>query len=193
MSSRDYPPPTIEYILLGLLHETPQHGYSLHKTLSEMDSLSRIWQVKRSKLYYLLTKLEDRGLIAGKHVPGQNRPSRDVYTLTEKGKKVFLEWVEAPIETARHVRLVILARLYFALSLGVETTNRLLANQKRVCQTWMDSLRAEKKVLQDPDLITEQVLSFRMGQIQAMLDWLESCQQRVQEGADLQPQDFHTP
>jgi hypothetical protein len=57
----------------------------------------------------------------------------------------------------------------------------------------MDSLRAEKKVLQDPDLITEQVLSFRMGQIQAMLDWLESCQQRVQEGADLQPQDFHTP
>ncbi len=190
MSSRNYPPPTIEYILLGLLYQNPQHGYSLHKELEAMDSLARIWHVKRSKLYYLLEKLERKKLIQATRVPSENRPNRDVYRLTQEGKRAFLNWVEAPIQVARHVRLVILARLYFALSLGSETALRLLERQQEQCQQWLDSLRTERESLEHPDFITEQVFNFRIGQIQAMSVWLEDCQRQVRLEEALEPKDL---
>lgn len=190
MSPKNSPPPTIEYILLGLLYQNPQHGYSLHQDLQSRASLSRIWYVKRSKLYYLLGKLERKGLIAGTHVPGKKRPSRDVYHLTEQGEQTFLTWVEAPIEVARHVRLVILARLYFALSLGREVALNLLARQREQCAQWLDSLLAERERLSQPDLITEQVFAFRIGQIQAMATWLENCREQIMSKENIKPDDL---
>lgn len=190
MESREYPPPTIEYILLGLLDRKPQHGYSLHQTLQEMTGLSRIWQVKRSKLYYLLTKLEERGLIAGEHIPGQNRPGRDEYHLTEWGRQELSRWVETPVETARHVRLVILARLYFALSFGKSTALRLLERQLEQCELWLDSLQGELDSIETPDFITEQVIHFRIGQTRAIRTWLVDCRTRVQNENQLIPEDI---
>jgi len=190
MSPKNSPPPTIDYILLGLLHQKPQHGYSLHQDLQSRPSLSRIWYVKRSKLYYLLEKLERKGLITGTHVPGQKRPSRDVYHLTEQGEQAFLDWVEAPIEVARHVRLVILARLYFALSLGREVALNLLERQREQSAQWLDSLMAERERLDQPDLITEQVFAFRIGQIQAMATWLENCREQILSTETIKPDDL---
>lgn len=155
-----------------------------------MGSLARIWQVKRSKLYYLLEKLECKNLIQATRVPSANRPNRDVYHLTPAGERAFLEWVEAPIKVARHVRLVILARLYFALSLGPETALRLLERQQEQCQQWLDSLRAERESLEQPDFITEQVFNFRIGQIQAMSTWLEDCQRQVRSEENVEPHDL---
>ena len=54
---------TLEYILLGLIREQPDHGYALFERLRNTKELSLIWQVKRSKLYYLLDKLESEDLI----------------------------------------------------------------------------------------------------------------------------------
>ncbi len=190
MSPKNSPPPTIEYILLGLLYQNPQHGYSLHQDLQSRASLSRIWHVKRSKLYYLLEKLERKGLITGTHVPEKKRPSRDVYHLTEQGEQAFLDWVEAPIEVARHVRLVILARLYFALSLGREVALNLLARQREQCAQWLDSLLAERERLSQPDLITEQVFAFRIGQIQAMSTWIENCREQILSTETIKPDDL---
>lgn len=190
MSPKNLPAPTIDYILLGLLYQNPQHGYSLHQELQSRASLSRIWYIKRSKLYYLLEKLERKGLISGTHVPGKKRPSRDVYHLTEQGEQAFLDWVEAPIDVARHVRLVILARLYFALSLGREIALNLLERQHDQCAQWLDSLMAERECLDQPDLITEQVFAFRIGQIRAMSTWLENCRKGILSIEEIKPDDL---
>ena len=40
---------TLEYILLGLLRDNPDHGYALFEKVQNTPELSLIWQVKRSK------------------------------------------------------------------------------------------------------------------------------------------------
>ncbi|RLD03437.1 MAG: hypothetical protein DRI56_12475 [Chloroflexota bacterium] len=179
MSHSNYSPPTIEYILLGLLSQEPGHGYSLYEKIKGDESLSLIWQIKRSKLYYLLEKLESQKLIESTRVPGENRPARKEYHLTEKGTHAFLHWVESPVKSGRHVRLIFLARLYFALQLGHDKTLYLINKQRAECRAWIENLQTQLNAIETPDLITTQAFTFRIGQIRAMLDWLAECETHI--------------
>ena len=173
MSPENHPPPTIEYILLGLLSQAPGHGYSLYEKIKGDESLSLIWQVKRSKLYYLLEKLEGQKLIEATRIPGENRPARKEYQLTEKGKSAFLAWIESPAQKPRHVRLIILARLYFSLQLDQKKALNLIEKQRAECHAWIENMQTQLDAITPPNFITEQAYRFRIGQIQAILDWLD--------------------
>ena len=180
MPTKNNPPPTIEYILLGLLYQESGHGYDLHKRIQDIGSLSQIWQVKRSKLYYLLEKLEKQKLLKATYISSKNSPGRKEYQLTEKGKAAFITWVETPIEKARNLRIVFLARLHFSLQLGEEQPLRLIAAQRDKCQTWIDNLQSQLNAAKESDFITQQAFIFRIGQIQAMQAWLDGCEASLQ-------------
>lgn len=177
--SSNHPPPTIEYVLLGLLHQEPSHGYDLYKKIKGNETLSQIWRLKQSKLYYLLEKLEDQVLIEATRVSAENRPARKVYHLTEKGVKTFLAWIESPVKRARHVRIVFLARLYFAFHVNREHALNLIARQRAQCQAWKESLENQLQDAASSDFIITQAFTFRIGQIQAILDWLNECEKHI--------------
>jgi uncharacterized protein Smg (DUF494 family) len=56
----------------------------------------------------------------------------------------------------------------------------LIEEQIQETLSWLKSLSAQLEGLEDPDLVTEQVFTFRIGQIQAMLDWLKECREKIQ-------------
>ena len=74
MSPRPSIPLTHEYILLGLLHQQPMHGYDLHKEITSREGIAVIWTVKQSQLYALLDKLETQGLLTSTLVPRRGAP-----------------------------------------------------------------------------------------------------------------------
>jgi DNA-binding PadR family transcriptional regulator len=170
---------TLEYILLGLLQGQPLHGYALYRKIKENHELSRIWQVKRSKMYYLLEKLEEKGLLDSELVQSPSHPDRKMYRVTNQGQREYRSWMEAPVESGRHMRIAFLSRLFFALREGEDQALALIEKQLTRCQSWLESLENQLGALQDPDFITRQIFRFRIGQIQAMLDWLRACQEGI--------------
>jgi DNA-binding PadR family transcriptional regulator len=171
---------SLEYILLGLLEGQPQHGYALYKQLQDTRELSRIWHVKRSKVYYLLDKLADQNLLSSRVMAVDHVPDRKVYSLTEEGRQAFRAWYRTPVRSGRIMRVGFLSRLFFALREGQDPAVRLIEEQIQETLSWLKSLSAQLEGLEDPDLVTEQVFTFRIGQIQAMLDWLKECRQKIQ-------------
>jgi DNA-binding PadR family transcriptional regulator len=76
-----------ELILLGLLKESPKHGYYIKTKVREI--LSLFAGVNLKSIYYPLRVLEKKGLVV-KHAGKQGkRPQRLVYALTAKGKERF--------------------------------------------------------------------------------------------------------
>jgi DNA-binding PadR family transcriptional regulator len=83
----------LELALLGILHETPMHGYELRKRLNSVLGAFRAFGY--GSLYPALKDLLQKGLIAEDAVPdaGAGRPldrprrSRIVYRLTAEGKE----------------------------------------------------------------------------------------------------------
>jgi DNA-binding PadR family transcriptional regulator len=168
--------PTIEHALLGFLRQSPMHGYKIHKRLS---NLGAVWVVKQSQLYALLSRLEKEGYIVAALEPQDSRPPRKVFHLTASGQKVFLDWVRSPVPHGRQIRLDFLLKLYFAEQEGAKAVSWLLQQQRLACQTWLAQLQTAAESLDDGQQYQALVCQFRIGQIQAMLDWLGVCEQTL--------------
>ena len=76
-----------ELILLGLLRQSPKHGYEIKVKVREILSLFAGVQLK--SIYYPLKILEKKGLLTKRVVKKGKRPPRLVYCLTPKGKERF--------------------------------------------------------------------------------------------------------
>ncbi|MFN2282404.1 MAG: PadR family transcriptional regulator [Anaerolineales bacterium] len=170
---------TLEYILLGLLRDSPDHGYALFERVQETPELSLIWRVKRSKLYYLLDKLAGEELLSLSIRSQESSPDRKIYQLTAKGQSAFEAWLEEPVLAFRDVRIEFLSKLYFALLAGRETALELIDKQHEVCRGWLESLKAERDQEAEIVFISQQVYQFRIGQISAMITWLEDCRDQI--------------
>ena len=165
-------PLSIEWSLLGFLAEQPLHGYEIHQRLSQAAELGLVWRLKQSRLYALLTRLEERGYIDYTMEHQDARPPRKVYAPTPEGKAALVTWLRTPVEHGRDFRLEFLAKLYFAQREGEEVLHALFEAQRRLCQEWLTLQQAALEA-QEPNTFEWLVYRFRLGQVQAILEWLD--------------------
>ncbi len=170
---------TLEYILLGLVREEPGHGYALFERLKNSKALSLIWQVKRSKLYYLLDKSEKEGYLNSFTSSQGPYPDRKVYRITELGRSVLEEWLHTPVRSSRFVRLAFLSKLYFLVEEENESARELIDQQIEICNSWLKNLEKQSQNVDPGEFISTQTFAFRVGQIKAMISWLENCQKTL--------------
>lgn len=166
--------PGIELALLGFLRQGPLHGYQLHQMVKDPAGLGKIWFIKQSHLYALLTRLEEDGFVSAEIVFADDaRPPRRMVKLTEKGEAVYREWITTPVNALRMMRQEFMAKYYFAEQEGPNTVKSLIDAQIRTCREWLDAIHRETI---DEQSFQCQVLQYRLGQIQAALDWLDPLQ-----------------
>lgn len=172
-------PFTTEYALLGFLRQQPMHGYEIYQQLSDRTGLGLIWRLKQSRLYALLAKLERRGYVTSTLQPQDTHPPRKVFHLTDAGREAFLTWVQTPVQRGRRLRLDFLAKLHFSRYEGPAVTRQLIEQQRLACRDWLAELQVQANDVQDTQPFNWLVHEFRAGQIQAMLIWLDTCQQTL--------------
>jgi DNA-binding PadR family transcriptional regulator len=172
-------PLSTEFALLGFLRRRPMYGYEIHQQLSSSTGLGLVWRLKQSQLYALLSKLEQQGYVTTTLEPQDARPPRKIFELTETGRQAFLNWVEQPVEQGRGLRLDFLAKLYFAWPEGPEVAQRLIKRQQAACRGWLEQQEREAEGLQNTQPYDWLVHKFRLGQIEAMLSWLDTCQETL--------------
>ncbi|GAA4824349.1 hypothetical protein GCM10023353_36770 [Tomitella cavernea] len=83
----------LELAILGLLHESPMHGYELRKRLTGLLGAFRAFSY--GSLYPTLKRMQAHGLIADEEGADGvvRRRARKVYRLTPAGKERFAELV----------------------------------------------------------------------------------------------------
>jgi DNA-binding PadR family transcriptional regulator len=153
------------------------HGYEIHQRLEDSRGLGLVWRLKQSRLYALLSKLEQEGYVTTTLEPQESRPPRKVFHLTEAGREAFLAWVQSAVPHGRKLRLDFLAKLYFAHREGPAVTRRLVNAQREACHNWLTGEEAEAEALKEPYPYEWLVHKFRTGQIEAMLSWLDACEE----------------
>ena len=128
-------------------------------------------------MYGLLAKLEEEGYLTATLEPQETRPPRKIFELTDLGRETFLAWIERPVEHGRRLRLDFLAKLYFARREDSAIAQRLIKQQRQICLSWLEEQQAQAKGLEETQPYDWLVHQFRVSQIQAMLHWLDVCQQ----------------
>lgn len=174
-------PLTVELALLGFLRQRPMHGYEIYQTLAEPTELGMVWRLKQSQLYALLGRLEGEGYLVAEVEAQGSRPPRKVFHLTEAGREAFLTWVRTPVPHGRDLRLEFLAKLYFARQEGDTVARALVVAQRAECTTWLARQQAQDGSLDGSAPYRWLVYEFRVGQLEAMLAWLDRCEQLLLE------------
>jgi DNA-binding PadR family transcriptional regulator len=110
MAERDLT--TLEHIVLGLIAEEPQSGYSI---ISALESGSQRWSASPGAIYPILKRLEAQECITGElELVYETRP-RKMYTLTDYGADLLDQWLRAPLSRSEVLdeRDIVLAKFLF--------------------------------------------------------------------------------
>jgi len=113
-----------ELILLGLLKESPKHGYEIKRKIREILSLFAGVDVK--SVYYPLRILEKKGLVLRRINKQGRRPERIVYELTKKGQSRFDELLNKSFLNFKRPQFSLDLSLYFLHYMKPNITRRLL-------------------------------------------------------------------
>jgi len=166
-----------EYAILGALIERPMHGYDLYKSLSV--DLGRLVYVGMSNMYAILKQLESEGHVASTPDTGGNRPPKKIFSVTDKGRRLFMDWISTPVESIRDMRVDFLTKLYFLKKLDIPGGRELVTRQKGVCHRILESIGSpETRESEFAGLLFD----FRRSQIESILSWLDRCLGFVEAG-----------
>jgi len=162
--------PSTEFALLGTLMSGPMHGYEILRFFNE--ELGSTWHISTSQLYALLKKLENEGLLSSSVEVQETRPSRRVFSLSQEGKKVFLEWLHSPTEHARDLRIEFLTKLFFIEHLSITGGSELIDKQIEIMEMLHKGISEGENTEKVP--FKKLVYGFKSITIETWIEWLQS-------------------
>ncbi len=128
-----------ELILLGLLKESPKHGYEIKKKIKEI--LFLFTGVDLKSIYYPLRILEKNSLVKKKINKAGRRPQRMVYALTPKGESRFKELLTKSLLNFKRPQFSLDLSLYFLNYIQPDIVKRRLRARILVLDKLSKSLR----------------------------------------------------
>jgi PadR family transcriptional regulator AphA len=167
-----------EYTILGLLEEQPMHGYELFQ-IFQNSVLGQIVHIEMSQLYAFLKKLERLELVESNLEQQGTRPPRKVHRLTQSGRLVFRQWLTEPVERPRDIRILFLAKLYFVQRLLPDQLAEVIDQEIEACEQFLSRLQVQRhgrSSIRDQAAFDQVVLTSRIYQTHALLDWLHELQ-----------------
>jgi len=172
---------TPDNVILGLLAESPKHGYDILSYFGDVAHLGRIWKLSTSQIYNVLKRLEAQGTVIGDQIITENAPPRTRYTLTDDGILTLEEWLDEPYPSpsVRKIRVEFLSRLYVTYHLN-RSPNAIIQRQRQACIAELARLQGENTSVEIG--IEGLVRHFTIAQLQAIVPWLNQCDQLFSGG-----------
>src|SRR5215472_12903391 len=118
-------------LILGMLLRGPLYGYELHRIVRAHGELYA--DLKKANLYYLLEQLAKDGFLSVTAEAGTRgaRGERLVYTLTEQGRKHFLQLLRETVTSYEPVHIGVDTAIVFLSTLQPEEGIDLLQQRRQ--------------------------------------------------------------
>jgi len=170
---------TLKYAILGLLNKQAMTGYTLSKEFNS--EIAQFWNANHSQIYPELKKLVSEELVTYDIEISGDILEKKSYTLTEKGRKEFMKWLqkEEPIEKIS--KDIFRLRMYFSNNLNLETRIQLLESQLIQHEVRLKSIQQTiAQYTTIPDIHSDRfgdfiVIEGAIFREQAMIQWLKKC------------------
>ncbi len=128
-----------EIAVLGLVAEKPRHGYELNRAIKEKGI--RYWaEIGFSSIYYVLSRLEEKGLVESRIESPGSVPARKVFAVTKRGKEQLKSSI---MEILSHPK-----RRFSDVDLGMSNLMILTREEALDCfKSYLDHLMGEESEL----------------------------------------------
>ena len=187
----------LEFAILGLLQQSPMHGYELRKELAQL--LGGLRSISFGSLYPALKRLHAAGLITvadpdpkallpADAPPLTGRRGKVVYTITAEGKERFHELVSQTGPEAYDDGGLFGVRLAFFRHTAADARLRILEGRRRTVERQREGLRASlARTRERLDRYTLELQRHGLDSVDREVRWLSELidhERRSSSGAD---------
>ncbi len=167
-----------EFLLLGLLRQSPRHGYEIKVRIRQILSLFAGVDIK--SIYYPLKVLEKKGLL-DKHADKEGRrPERFVYCLTNKGRERFDKLLNKSLLDFKRPQFSLDLSLYFLDYLKPDLSRRRLAARLKILRKISSSIEETIKSSKLKHSVSlSRILRHNLCLLQAESDFLNSLLKEI--------------
>jgi DNA-binding PadR family transcriptional regulator len=172
---------TLEYIVLGLIGEGPQSGYSI---ISALEIGTHRWTASPGSIYPILKRLEKLGCIEGElEIIYETRP-RKIYRLTALGEELLINWLRAPLpwnEVLDERDVVLIKFMFMEKHLAREQVLAWLDEYERLTESYDAPRRAFYEVLIRGSSLHQQLIhEVTLMELNMQRTWIQVARRRLQ-------------
>ena len=134
---------SMKLFILGLLMEKDRHPYEIRETIKQRN-WNMTFKLRDGSLYYAVDQLRADGLIEAAEVipvPGESRPDKTVYRITEQGKAAFLDLMVTQMEHQAYPQHPMFAAMPFVMHADPDKVIELAEKQLAACECRIGHLR----------------------------------------------------
>jgi tRNA (adenine37-N6)-methyltransferase len=125
-----------EWAALGLLCESPTHGWAIAEALAPAGDIGRIYSCKRPLVYRALRQLQSDGLADVRGTTTSDAgPERTILGATRRGRSKFYRWRGRPAAHVRDLRSELMLKLLFIDRADLDPSPLLLDQQAVLART----------------------------------------------------------
>lgn len=132
-----------KYALLGILSIKSGSGYDIKKMCDS--SIGYFWNENYGHIYPMLQKMEDEELIIKEANQTEVRPTKNIYSITEKGKQELEEWLMLPIEK-QPTRSELLLKMFLSKDIPVKNIIERIEKEKEEAEIGLQNFLEFEKL-----------------------------------------------
>ncbi|KZK77378.1 Transcriptional regulator PadR-like family protein [Pseudovibrio sp. W64] len=159
-----------ELLVLGLVSEMPRHGYELEQVIEQRGM--REWtQIGFSSIYFVLGKLEKKGLVTAEKPTGVK--TKKSFLMTEAGHQALIAQTLSAITTVRPTYSSLLLGMIHWPTLQRDQALNALSERGKVIQkeiSRIENIQLDQQPL--PDHV-EALFDYSIAQLKSEADWLQ--------------------
>ena len=178
---------TTSYIILGLLAHEVMTGYAMKKRIEI--SIKNFWDVGLGQIYPTLKTLEFDRFIERASKTVSEKDNKILYTITDKGKKHLVDWLENAVVT-EYVKYEVILKLFFGSKISYqhnkERVTDFLNNSKQKLETAEEVSDKLLKIIDEDDDHFYYYLTTLFGKhiYKAYINWAEEVNQLLDSKND---------
>lgn len=179
-----------KYALLGVLNLRSGSGYDIKKFCDS--SIVFFWNENYGHIYPVLQKMEKEELVTKCVEQTEGKPSKNIYSITKKGKEELEQWLKLPIKT-EPVRSELLLKIFMSKNIPVRDIIKNIQRIKEDCEKEFLQYLNIENLLNNNYKETDRKnfvlwsITLKNGKqgTQAKLKWCEETLQLLEEIKDL--------
>lgn len=171
---------TTRYVLLGLLHERPAHGYDLKQRYDKRFPQAR--PLAYAQVYTTVQRLVRDSLAEVDSVDINNGPERTRYRITDKGRHELITWADRAAQPSLFITSEIFTKVVMAIVAGAgrgEGDPENYLNSQQAAHLSRIHELAMVKSMPDAGLATVLSIDYVLGHLDADLHWMAELASRM--------------
>jgi DNA-binding PadR family transcriptional regulator len=166
-----------EYAVLGLLVEKPAHGWDLEQVIEQRNM--RDWtELAFSSIYYVLKRLQKKGLVQILPTEKSGKGTRKVYAPTETGRSLHSDTTLKFLGEPENLFPALLLGLANWMAVNQDKALEKLSQRKSALLAIRDDLQSKSRV--EPVFVSL-MFDYSLAHLDAELDWIETALTRLGE------------